>query len=142
MLEILTSLLSFAFLVQVLRITVPYALAALGGVMSERSGVINIALEGKLLVGAFCCAVGAIESGSVAVGALCGVMGGVLVAALALLGLSSFLTMPRAEDPQFDFPFVSIVVSYPGTSPFDMETLIADRKAMLAFSLINRVGNS
>ena len=55
-------------------------MAALGGSLSERSGVINIALEGKLITGAFCASVGAYYGGSIYVGALAGVTGGVLVA--------------------------------------------------------------
>jgi len=90
MAELLTSLLSVAFLVQLLRITVPYALAALGGVMSERSGVINIALEGKLLVGAFTATIGAYYTGSIAVGLATGVAGGVAVAALYALVVVRF----------------------------------------------------
>ena len=88
--EVLGAVFSTVFLAQLVRISVPYVLAAMGGTISERSGVINIALEGKLLVGAFCCAVGAIESGSVAVGALCGVLGGMLVAALYALAVLRF----------------------------------------------------
>lgn len=61
--ELLSSVLTLAFLTQVLRITLPYALAAMGGAISERSGVINIALEGILLMGAFGAAVGAYDSG-------------------------------------------------------------------------------
>ena len=83
--DFLASLLSLAFLSSVLRITVPYALAAMGGVMSERSGVINIALEGILLVGAFCGAVGAYETGSVTAGVVAGCLGGIAVAALYAL---------------------------------------------------------
>ena len=40
---------SGTMLAQTVRMTIPYACASLGGVSSERSGVVNIALEGILL---------------------------------------------------------------------------------------------
>ncbi len=45
---------------------------------------------------------------------------------LVLLGLVSYNTMPRAEDPQLEFPVASIVVVNPGTTPSDMESLVVD----------------
>ena len=50
----------------------------------------------------------------------------IVVILMTLLGGLSFLTMPRSEDPQFDFPMVTITVAYPATSPVDMEKLVAD----------------
>jgi ABC-type uncharacterized transport system permease subunit len=80
--ELLGIVFSATFLAQMLRITVPYALAALGGVFAERSGVIDLALEAKLLVGAFTAAGAADASGSIVVAAFAGVLGGTAVGAV------------------------------------------------------------
>jgi general nucleoside transport system permease protein len=73
-----SDILSVAFLAQLLRIAVPYACAAMGGVTSERSGTVDLALEGKLLMGAFGAAVVGISTGS----AILGVFGGIATGAL------------------------------------------------------------
>jgi len=73
---------TIAFLAQLLRIAVPYACAAMGGVTSERSGTVDLALEGKLLMGAFGAAVFGISSGSAVIGVLGGVFVGGLVGLL------------------------------------------------------------
>ena len=57
--------------------TAPLALGALCGVMCERSGVVNIALEGLMLISAFAGVVGAGLSGSALVGLLFGLATGV-----------------------------------------------------------------
>jgi simple sugar transport system permease protein len=51
--EVLRAILSPAFLASVLRVTTPILLPALGGLVSELAGVINIALEGIMLTAAF-----------------------------------------------------------------------------------------
>lgn len=70
------------FLVQVLRISGPYALAALAGTFSELGGVVNIALEGILLNGALAAVLVTFSSGSPWLGVLGGILAGVLTASL------------------------------------------------------------
>jgi multidrug efflux pump subunit AcrB len=50
----------------------------------------------------------------------------VMFVMLISLGVVSFLTMPRSEDPQVSPVASSIYIVYPGASPEDMETLIVD----------------
>jgi simple sugar transport system permease protein len=62
--------------------SVPIAFGALAGVMCERAGVINIAIEGMLLSAAFAASLVASVSGSLWIGLLAGALTGGLVAAL------------------------------------------------------------
>ncbi len=50
----------------------------------------------------------------------------ILILIAVVLGVQSFLQMPRSEDPNIKLPIYTIVVAYPGTSPEDMEELIVD----------------
>ena len=77
------------FLATSLRLSIPIVFAALGGVLSERSGVYNIGLEGMMLAGAFGAAVGTFFTDLPIVGLLTGVAFGAATAViLAVLAVS------------------------------------------------------
>ena len=83
---ILGAVFSATTLAQTLRMAVPYACAGLGGVWSERSGVVNIALEGMLLAAGLGGVVAHVATGSATAGVVAGLlMGACLGAAHALL---------------------------------------------------------
>jgi multidrug efflux pump subunit AcrB len=49
-----------------------------------------------------------------------------LFALLIAMGISSFLKIPRSEDPEFHPPISTVVVAYPGADPADIERLVVD----------------
>lgn len=72
----MSEIFTFALIFSALRLSTPLIFAALGGLFSERSGVINIALEGLMLMGAFTAAVATYELHNPFLGLLCGVIAG------------------------------------------------------------------
>ena len=102
-------------------LSVPLIFGALAGVLCERSGVVNIAIEGQLLAGAFLSALVGSLTGSMLLGLVAAVVAGLLVSAILavfavryfveqvivgvvintlVLGLTSFFyTAVMTEDP-------------------------------------------
>lgn len=83
-------LFSFSLVFSTIRLATPLVLAALGGLYSERSGVINIALEGLLLAGAFTAASITFYAGSPWIGIIAAMCAGALVAYIIALACIRF----------------------------------------------------
>lgn len=80
----------FDLIPSTLRMTTPIGYAALGGIYSERSGIINIALEGMMLMGAYGYVIGAHASGSAWIGLTAGVGLGVIISLLHAVATITF----------------------------------------------------
>nr|WP_249787351.1 ABC transporter permease [Bradyrhizobium sp. BRP23] len=80
-----------AIILAVLAASTPLLLAATGELVAERSGVLNLGVEGMMIVGAACGFAGAWLTGSIFIGALFGIVAGTLMSlvfALMALGLA------------------------------------------------------
>ena len=75
-------LFTIALVWSTVRLATPLILAALGGMFSERSGVINIALEGMMLAGAFTAAAVTYAAGNPFVGLAGGMVAGLAIASI------------------------------------------------------------
>ena len=80
--QFLDILLASSTLSAALRLSVPIAFAALGGIFAEKSGVINIGLEGLLIISAFAGVYATDVTGSVFIGILSGVLASTMLAGL------------------------------------------------------------
>jgi multidrug efflux pump subunit AcrB len=49
-----------------------------------------------------------------------------IFAFLLFMGISSFLNMPRREDPALDIPNILVIAVYPGANPSDIESQVVD----------------
>ncbi|APG10333.1 ABC transporter permease [Bradyrhizobium japonicum] len=80
-----------AIILAVLAASTPLLIAATGELVTERSGVLNLGVEGMMIVGAACGFAGAWLTGSIFIGALFGIVTGTLMSlvfALMALGLA------------------------------------------------------
>src|SRR3984885_3418193 len=80
--DIFNLIFSVNFILTVITASTPLLLASSGELIVERSGVLNLGVEGMMIVGAACGFAGAWMSGSIAVGALCGIFAGMALAAI------------------------------------------------------------
>jgi len=81
---------SIALFFSTIRFATPLIFAALGGMFSERSGVINIALEGLMLAGAFTAAVITYETSNPFLGFFCGMLAGAVLAFIYAVSVIKF----------------------------------------------------
>ena len=70
----LTEALAIAFFVIGIQLMVPIVLAALGEAITEKSGVLNVGVEGVMLIGAFASVAGTVWTGDVWLGILIGIL--------------------------------------------------------------------
>jgi simple sugar transport system permease protein len=75
-----------------IRLAMPTALAAVGETFCERSGVLNLSLEGMLLAGAFGSFMGGYYSGNLWVGVLAGIGGGLVIGIMMAILSVTFKT--------------------------------------------------
>jgi len=73
-----------------IRLSAPLVLTSIGAVYNERVGIVNISIEGSMLVGALAAVAGTFFTGNVAIGTICAIAAG------GLLGLvMAYLTVTR-----------------------------------------------
>jgi ABC-type uncharacterized transport system permease subunit len=99
-----------ALLAATLRFATPLTFAALGGLVSERSGVVNIGLEGMMLMGAFFAAWGADVTGSWVGGIVIGVLAGMALAVIHAV----FAVLLRADQILSGFALTFIAAGLTG----------------------------
>lgn len=127
-----------------IRLTTPLILAALGGMFSERAGVINIALEGMMLAGAFTAAAVTYAVGSPFVGLLAGMGAGMMIAAIHAIACIRY----RADQVVTGTAINILMIGVPGflsgafflssgsTPQIPREQLIPWTPIVIAFALV------
>jgi ABC-type uncharacterized transport system permease subunit len=127
-----------------LRLATPLLLAALGGLYSERAGVINIALEGLMLAGAFTAAAVTYSVGNPWVGLLAGIAAGMLVASIHAVACISFKADQVVSGTAINILMIGVPALLSGaffastgsTPQIPKENLIQTAPIVIAFALV------
>jgi simple sugar transport system permease protein len=140
----MTEIFTIALFWSTIRLSTPLILAALGGMFSERSGVINIALEGMMLAGAFTAAAVTYATGSPWIGLLGGMGAGLMIAAIHAIACVRF----RADQVVTGTAINILMIGVPGflsgafflssgsTPQIPKEQLIPWSPILIAFLLV------
>jgi simple sugar transport system permease protein len=142
-------------LVGTLALSVPLIFGALGGVISERGGVVNIAIEGQLLFGAFSAAVVGSITGNPFIALIAAMVGAVLVsfvlAAFSITyivdqvivgvvlnvlvtGLTSFFySKVLTDDPALNSPVKFPITPIPGLSEIPILGPVLFRQTVIVY---------
>lgn len=140
----MTDIFTLGILRSTVRLATPLLLAALGGLFSERSGVINIALEGLMLAGAFASATVTHYVGNPWIGLLAGAAAGVLGALIHAVACISFdadqvVTGTAINILMFGVPTLlsgALFGTTGSTPPLPRTSLIPNAPIFMAFALV------
>lgn len=140
----MADLFTLALIWSTIRLSTPLILAALGGLFSERSGVINIALEGMMLAGAFTAAAMTYATGNPWLGLGSAIAAGVGVAAIHAVACVRY----RADQVVVGTAINILMIGLPGflsgafflssgsTPQLSIEQLIPRAPIVMAFALV------